>query len=516
LTDQPTEPDPSRRFHRTRSLAERVRPPRTMRGLIALIVVVGGVGTLVAIGGLKAMEWTESASFCSKCHTMAPEEKAYKLSVHRDVSCAECHVKPGLDGLIEAKLNGAKQTLEVLTGTYPEPIPPPDHSKLPNPKDTCMKCHSLDEIAGAGSPSKIIVDPRYRRDKSNTRETVAVVVRPPGLSEGNGSPGAHWHVQQDVEFASPDEHSQRIDWVGVTYKNGTKKQFIARKEVGISSDARPDIARLKRTETSRQMTCIECHNRVGHEMPTPDSAIDESIASGKISPSLPFVKRFGLARLEREYSSEGEADKTIEGLRGVYATRYPLVYRSQKRKVNRAVKQLKLLYGLVATPDMKAVAADYPSNLGHQTGRGCFRCHDGSHYEVSPKGKILKKTIPWECNTCHTFPQVGNNVSSISLLDAPKSHRSKLWVFEHKDQGTLAEAQSNSFCSNCHSSGAAKVDHEEMLFRHPTAIENAGLSACRYCHQPSWCARCHKKPVLSSGKGYVHRKEDLREGGDIE
>ncbi len=522
LTDQPTEhgeatpggePGPAnayRRFDRVRSLAERVRPPRTMRGLIALVVVVGGIGTLVAIGSLKAMEWTETEGFCSKCHTMAPEEKAYKLSVHRDVACAECHVKPGFSGLVEAKLNGAKQTLEVLLGTFPKPIPAPDHSKLPDPKDTCMKCHSLGDIAGDGNPTKVIVRPRYRENKANTKETVAVVVRPPELGSKNDPPGAHWHVKQEVEFTSPDEQSREIDWVGVKYKDGRTKQFIARPEINVSSDVRSDINRLKSNETTRRMNCIDCHNRVGHELPSPDQAVDESIASGKISQSLPYIKREGINRLTRRYDSTEEADRAIAGLRGMYAAKYPLVARTRRHQVDEAVRELQLIYGLVATPNMKTVASTYPNNLGHQTSRGCFRCHDGNHYQVAAGGRVLKKTIPWECTTCHTFPQIGRRVSSVSLLGRPPSHEDRLWVFDHKNDASSIDASgTGGFCANCHNSGAAKVEHDEMLYRHPEAIEKAGIGACRYCHKAASCARCHKKPVLSSGNDYVHRREDL-------
>jgi nitrate/TMAO reductase-like tetraheme cytochrome c subunit len=515
----PVEPDPEvsyRRFDRTRAFGERhLRPPKTMRGLIVLIAAVGAIGTLVAIGGLKAMAWTETEGFCSRCHTMAPESKAYSLSVHRDVACAECHVKPGLGGLIEAKLNGAKQTLEILTGSFPKPIPAPDHSKLPDPKDTCMKCHSLGDIAGDGNPTKIIVHPRFRDDKANTRETVAVVVRPPELGAEKGAPGAHWHVKQNVEFTSPDEQSRKIDWVGVTYKDGRRKQFIARPQVHISSDVSPDIKRLKADETTRHMNCIDCHNRVGHEIPSPDEAIDESIASGRIGQDLPYIKREGVSRVDHKYSSYSEADRAIEGLRRMYAMRYPLVARTRRAEVNRAVRELKLIYDLVATPNMKAVAETYPNNLGHQTSRGCFRCHDGDHYQVTARGRVLKKTIPWECTTCHTFPQAGKTVSSVSLLGEPKSHRDRLWVFDHKNQASSIDASgTGGFCANCHNSGAAKVDHDEMLYRHPSAIEKAGLGACRYCHQPASCARCHKKPVLNTDKPYVHRRADLaRERG---
>ncbi len=514
----PGEPEPMRyrRFARTRALAGRlVRPPRSSRGFLVALAVVGGLGSLVAIGGSTVQKWTETEGFCSQCHTMDPEVKAYRLGVHRDVACGECHVGPGLGGLVKAKLNGARQTLEMLTGTFPRPVPPPDHSVLPSPQDTCMKCHPLDEIAAAGNPTKVILQPRYLEDKANTRETVAVVVRPPGLGTGKGeAPGAHWHVQQQVEFTSPDEKSRRIDWVGVTYKDGRTKQFIARPQVGISSDARPDIRRLQETETTRQMNCTECHNRVGHDIPSPDRAIDDAIAAGKISQSLPYIKREGLSRLGKSYGSTEDADRAIDGIRGMYAAKYPLVAKTRRREVDRAVDQLKLIYQLVATPEMKSIAADYPNNLGHQTSRGCFRCHDGAHYQVGPGGRVLDKTIPWECTTCHTFPQVGRTVSSVSLLGEPADHRSKLWVFNHKNEASSLEpAATGSFCTNCHNSGAALVNHDEMLYRHPDAIEKAGIGACRYCHQEATCARCHKKPVLDSKQPYDHRRADLlREG----
>lgn len=509
----PRDPEPEGSGGRIGALVGRVvRPPRTPLGFLAVIAVVGGLGSLAAIAGVASEKWTETEGFCSQCHTMAPQAKAYKLSVHRDVACGECHVGPGIKGFVKAKINGAKQTLEVLTGTFPEPIEPPDHELLPDPKDTCMECHSLDKIAATGNPMDLVLRSRYREDKANTREMVAVVVRPSRLGEGKGGRGAHWHVQQKVEFASPDEQSRKIDWVGVTYKDGSTKQFISRREITVSSDARPDIRRLMSTEKTRDMSCIECHNRVGHEFPAPDRAIDDAIAEGEISRSLPYIKRMGVSRVDREYESVEEAERGIEGIRGMYAAKYPLIARKQRRKVEQAVDELKLIYRLVASPEMKAISSDYPSNLGHQSSPGCFRCHDGGHYQVTRKGRVLDKVIPWACTTCHTFPQVGGRVSSVSLLGRPPSHRSKLWVFKHKGKAASLDpgATNSGYCSNCHDSGAAEVKHDEMLFRHPQAIAKAGLKACSYCHQEASCARCHKKPMLEKDKDYVHRDEDLR------
>ena len=155
------------------------------------------------------------------------------------------------------------------------------------------------------------------------------------------------------------------------------------------------------------------------------------------------------------------------------------------------------------------VSADYPNNLGHQSGPGCFRCHDGSHFAVGPEGRLLTTTIPWECTTCHTFPQVGKKVSSVALLAPPPDHQSKLWVFEHAhDHLALEPSANSSFCANCHSSGLAKVEHEEMLYHHPQVIEKAGLQECYYCHQQTFCARCHK-PVPGANQFGVHSEAGL-------
>lgn len=495
---------------RIRALAVRLlRPPRSRRGFLIALAAVGGLGSLVAIAGLASEQWAESEAFCSKCHTMAPQAKAYQLSPHRDVACGECHVGPGVGGFVKAKFNGARQTLQMLTGNFPKPIPPPDHDLLPSPEDTCMECHSLERISGGSMPTKVVLRPRYREDRANTRETVAVVVRPSRLGQ-EGSRGAHWHVQQEVEFTSAGEGSGKIDWVKVTYRDGRTKQFVSRSEVGVSSDARPDVKRLVDTQKTRRMTCIDCHNRVGHELPSPVRAIDESIDAGRISPSLPFIKREGVARIGRGYESGEDAERAIGGLRKKYAR----VAKKRPRAVNRAVGELQRLYRLVATPEMKAIATAYPNNLGHQSSPGCFRCHDGGHFRVDPKGRVLDETIPWACTTCHTFPQAGREVSSVSLLGQPEDHESDRWVFDHKNRvSSLEPPETGGYCANCHDSGAALVNHDEMLYRHPQAIDKAGLKACQYCHQKASCARCHKEPVLDSGKPYVHGREERSGGG---
>jgi len=525
---------PVQRFRRVRALfapAGRVlgkipHPPlRSRHGLLLLFLLVAGFGSVVTIGGVQAIKYTETASFCGRCHTMDPELKAFAMSPHKELTCAECHVEPGAAGWIKAKTKGTKQLIQVITGQFPKPIPPPDHADLPPVRDTCLACHSLKEITENGGPVKLVLRPRYRLDETNTRETVAVMLRPGGLGEASGVLGVHWHVQQQVTYTTADIRSRRIDLVEIKAPDGTTKQFIAGQQVGVSTDVKPDIDRLKSSETTRLMDCIDCHNRIGHGIPSPDQAVDEAIAAGRISNALPFIKRDSVALLNGDYPSLQAADKAISGLRSTYASHYPLVLKTNEVKVTQAIEELKTQYRLIATPAMKVQAKTYPDNLGHQASPGCFRCHDGAHFLVV-KGQITKEKIPSACATCHTFPQIGASASRFPLVDKPASsslaseladfplgaqpatHKDELWVFNHKTTvskrepagTTCAACHTRSYCVNCHNSGAVKVTHNEMLYNHVQAIATAGGNqACAYCHQEASCALCHKNPVLQPG-----------------
>jgi nitrate/TMAO reductase-like tetraheme cytochrome c subunit len=496
-----------------RVLAKIPHPPwRSKRGMFVLALLVGGFGAIAGVGGITAVHFSETSAFCGMCHTMDPELKAYEMSPHKEVACAECHVDPGLAGFVKAKMNGTKQLYGILAGKYPTPIEPPDHAHLPPVEKTCMECHSLKEITENGGPVKLVLRPRYRLDKPNTKDTLAVMVRPSGLGEASAKDGAspdgaggvrgvHWHVQQDVTYTSGDDHAQKIDLVTITAKDGSKQEYVAGAEVSVSTDVKVDIDRLKLSQTSRRMDCIGCHNRVGHNVPSPDRAVDAAMAEGKISQDLPFIKRDGVALLKGDYPTQAAADEAIDGLRA----KYPLTAPAQKKKVTQAIEELKVQYRLIATPAMKVQAKTYPDNLGHQTAPGCFRCHDGAHYLVV-KNKVTNKTIPSTCATCHTFPQVGASASSFPLGAKPADHRDKLYVFSHKlgvktadPSGTSCSAcHAKSYCENCHKSGAIKVKHSAMLFNHAKVIKTAGgTTACTYCHLPAYCKKCHKdKDVL--------------------
>ncbi len=475
--------------------------PRTRRGFFAVLLVLGAFGTAGAYGGATLIQWTETADFCGRCHQMGSELAAYESGPHRDVACAECHVAPGLDGWITAKINGTRQLIQVLTGNYPRPVPPPDHADLPPVKDTCERCHTVDSLSAASLVTRLT----FTQDESNSRQLIGLLIRPGSGDLFDKNRGVHWHVLQDVEYWTSDEDASVIDYVQATQADGSVKSFLAQSQVTAPDAVAPDVARITSADRQRTMDCLDCHNRVGHPLADPGKSLDEAMATGVVDTSLPYIKREGMRILNGDYPTSEAAAAAADQLRTFYELNYPAIAASKPGAIDAAINEIDTLYKLTATPDMKVTARTYPDLLGHQNFPGCFRCHDGGHYLVKD-GKLTSTTIPSTCDTCHTFPQLGPAVASLPVGVPPPTHTDKLWVFNHKNVVTsldpggtsCGECHARDYCVNCHSTGAVNVDHDEMLTNHAAVILKAGNTACAYCHQPVFCARCHAEPVLPS------------------
>jgi nitrate/TMAO reductase-like tetraheme cytochrome c subunit len=488
---------PAGRFARI----SRLRPhlPTSRRGLFALLLVIGGVIGAATFTGVTAIRWTETADFCGRCHAMAPELAAYAHGPHSDVACAECHVEPGVAGWIKSKINGTRQLIDVVLGRFPTPIPPPDHTQLPSPDDTCKRCHDIENQAVASLKTRV----EFAEDEANTRQFVGLMVRPGGGDVLDVNRSAHWHVLRNVTYASDSPNGATIDYVAATAEDGSTEEFIAQDKITDAGDVQPDIDAVKSTDRLTTMTCYDCHNRAGHDIPNPRTGLDYALSTGAIDSNLPYVKREGMRILTTAYPDAETADLAADGLRRFYDANYPDVAARQAAEIDQAIAQLKVLYRQTATPEMKVTAKTYPDNLGHTDFPGCFRCHDGGHFLVKD-GQVTKTPIPSTCDTCHTFPQIGPAVASLPLGQPPSTHGDKLWVFDHKNVATsvdpggqsCGECHARDYCVNCHSTGAVTVDHDLMATNHAQVIRNQGNTACAYCHQPVFCARCHDQPVL--------------------
>ncbi len=465
------------------------RHPFLLAGVVSVLV-----GSLT-FTGFKSLQYMETPEFCQRCHTMEPEVVSHEDSPHSRVECAECHVGRGLTGLLKSKWAGAQQMFQVIFGTYPRPIPPAAHG-MPPPEQTCLRCHD---------PSRqrddvIVMRSRYMEDERNSMQRVALMVRVAG-DEAQGTKGIHWHANWRVEFVPVDESARAIEWVSVENPDGTRDEYLAQDAVEITEQAGLRADQLRSSAAVRRMSCYDCHNRVGHELRTPARAIDEALSDGSIDPTVPFIKKKAMEVISAPYGSQEEAERAIYALTDFYRQEYPELFSSVAESLDRSLRTLITIYRETASPEMLASFNTYPSFLGHTDSAGCFRCHDGGHFKIVD-GRLSEERIPSRCSLCHTFPLAGSRTPNLMIGEPPTNHDNPLWVFDHKSVATSVEVgetecqkcHSQTYCTDCHATGALAIDHDKMLYNHASVIRDARTSqVCTYCHQTAFCRRCHEE-----------------------
>ncbi len=423
-------------------------------GVTVALVSAASVGSTWAAFG-----WMETPEFCSACHVMQPERQAFERSPHSGIECAECHIAPGLSGLVKAKMDGTFQLIDLALNRYERPIPPPGH-KLARTAvaDNCKQCHR----EPPASQDQLLVHRTFKDDEPNSEQEVAFVLKLDQAPEDGQGRGIHWHVMSRVEFRHSDEDERQIDYVRVTEPSGAVHEYAtllgSLRKPSTDGEEGPQVASA--TDT---MTCITCHNRVGHEFQSPDRVLDDALRRGEIDRTLPYVKREGLDLLTATYASTQEANAAIGELDGFYRDAYPDVYAAKQPQIERAIGVLRDRYQLVASPEMAATYETYPSFLGHRDTAGCFRCHDGKHFQIDEQGLATGAPIPSGCSTCHTTP----------TLTDPRQWSAPDW------RGGPHPA-------------TMRFDHAEII------RSEQGAGRCALCHQRPFCAQCHQDDVLSS------------------
>jgi hypothetical protein len=352
---------------------------RRSLGFVALATFINFV--IVGTASYRGVAQMDKPSFCGQaCHVMAPEWNAYHVAPHASVACTECHIASGLGGFVYAKLNGARQLIHVVLGSYPRPVMA--EGKVPPARTTCVHCHNPNKYIG----DKLVVKTSFGDDENNSATHSLVLVHIGGQDLSGRLSGIHGAHLGHIEFISPNDMKQEIPWVAKVNADGSTVEFV-------SSDAKSPV-----TGEKHMMDCIDCHNRVAHSFDTPESALNKAMAQGRISPSLPFVHKEGLALIKAEYASQDEAESKItDGLKEFYRSQHPDASNQKSSQIDAAAKALTAIYGQNVFPFMKVTWGTHPNNIGHNDYPGCFRCHDGSHSTKDGK------SIDNDCSTCHNL-----------------------------------------------------------------------------------------------------------------
>ena len=475
------------RYHKLRQGREVVELPQldlnTPRHRFILgttfVLIIAFLG-FSAVGGYQAYHFSDSVEFCGQaCHTvMRPEFTAYQSSPHARVPCVACHIGPGAEWFVKAKISGAYQVYSVTFNKFSRPIPTPIHNLRPA-QETCEQCHWPAKFWGEQLANRV----HFASDKANTRREISLLIKTGGGTQEGLTHGIHWHmnIANKIWYIATDEKRLEIPWVRIQDPSGRITEFV--------STVKPITPAERQGREMRRMDCMDCHNRPSHKYLPPGRALDTSLLTGRISADLPFIKMVAVEAMVQPYATTAEAERKVEQyIRGFYEKKYSSVLQAQAEKLQAAIAEVKRLYGQNFFPEMRVNWQAYPDHIGHKEFPGCFRCHDGKH--VSAEGRVISR----DCGSCHDFLEKKKG-SLLRVAATP--------AFAHPWK--LGGKHAEILCGACHTGGPAK----QATCRGCHNISASGPMAsmhCQQCHlKEQWlqpvaeCTTCH------AGLGELHK-----------
>jgi hypothetical protein len=396
------------------------------------IFVVGTVIFLflTGIGSYELYHYSESVEFCGTiCHeVMKPEYVAYQNSPHASVACSQCHIGPGAEWFVKAKITGLYQVYAVLTNNFPRPIPTPIENLRPA-RETCEQCHWPQKFYS----NSLRTEKHYLTDKANTPWEIQLRMKTGPTHSSQGlKEGIHWHINPNtqIEYITTDAKREVIPWVRYINKL-TGDTLIFNDQNEPLGEGATD------TLSMRTMDCMDCHNRPSHNYHTPSKFIDDAMSAGEIPVDLPEIKKISMEILAKPYGTTDSAMKSIETqIWDFYMINYPDVFSKNQEKVKKAIAGIQESFNLNVFPEMNAGWDGYPSHIGHREFNGCFRCHNGQHQTSS--GEVISK----DCNLCHSIMMQGN---ADTMQVAPFNGS-----LEFLHPVDIEDAWKETNCSECH------------------------------------------------------------------
>jgi nitrate/TMAO reductase-like tetraheme cytochrome c subunit len=348
-----------------------------------------------ALGSYEAFTFTESVEFCGKlCHeVMKPEYAAYQGSPHARVRCVDCHVGSGADWYVRSKLSGLYQVYAVTLGTVPRPIETPIVNLRPA-RETCEECHWPQKFYAR----KLVTQKHFLSDEKNSEWDITLTMKIGApLSALGLQEGIHWHINQNIriEYKALDKKREKVPWVKYTNLKTNESFIYQDKNVKLSEDV---LAKLE----TREMDCMDCHNRPSHNYQPPAFFVNNAIIAGDIPKELPRIKAAALDILRDHFKTTDDAMKSIsERIQSFYKDNYPEIYSTKKELIQKAIAGIQKEFNRNIFPEMKVRWDVYPNNIGHLEFIGCFRCHNDNH--STDRGRLIKR----DCTICHSINAQG-------------------------------------------------------------------------------------------------------------
>ena len=431
------------------------------------VLFVFAVPVFLLLAIPPAWEYSNTADFCGKtCHTMPPEYNTYLVSPHARVPCVDCHI--GRDWIAKQALRKTEHVTllyKTVTGDYEYPI---RVSSMRPARDTCERCHFPEKF----SDDSLRVIHRFDDSEENAPYAIYLLMHTGGGSQREGlGRGIHWHIENKIEYITTDAEHQDIPWVRVQYADGTTDEYV-------SLDATIDTDNLGQY-TLHEMDCISCHNRISHLIPPPRTLVDTALLRGDLPADLPYIRARAVEALA--LTDDAAFEQALAEMETFYQEEYPDLYEERRADVDSAIALVAQLHADNTYSEQELNWETHPNNIGHRDSAGCFRCHDGKHFNAAGEAVRL------ECNLCHSIPQIvrpGVIEPMLPLVTGlePSSHLDSTWIARH-------HVELDETCTNCHTTENAGGTTDTSF------CSNSG------CHGVDWRYAGFDAPSLAAALG---------------
>ncbi|WML41190.1 NapC/NirT family cytochrome c [Neobacillus sp. OS1-2] len=402
------------------------------------LLFVSLVGCIVIFGGgYGVLSLTNSPSFCASCHEMAPEYSTYTASAHNNISCVQCHIKPGFVNMVTHKMKSMKEVYYHVTGV-PEQIVQTEEEAVSN--ENCLQCHSKNRLVTASGDLKV-------NHKGHIEEGIPCISCHAGV------------VHAKIVTRGINTEDVRGHWTKENAEKLVEKKYL-----------RPNMG-----------SCIDCHDKVNNgEKPWEDVAYN-------VPPNPEEVEK-KLEEKATETTNEGVTteEKEAEALAAHDQKTQEIILQA----IGKQQKDVKLsmacetCHKKIKVPKNHKVegwAGNHGGDAIQQLDK-CVNCHQDSKWvREIPKEDIMsllkmgnqkEKYVP---NMTLVKDQARTNkFCSACHADRPESHgESNQWLTGHADKAKTSDMKAECFV--CHDRDKPKADSTDA--KAPTDVY------CQYCHR---------------------------------
>lgn len=385
--------------------------------LLVCIVVFGG--------GYGVLSFTNSPTFCSSCHEMQPEYTSYTASSHNEISCVQCHIKPGTVSMLTHKVKSMKEVYYHVTGV-PNQIVQTEEEAISN--ENCLQCHSKNRLVTASGDLKV-------NHKGHINDGIPCITCHSGVVHAK-------MAARDINVTA-----DRTKWTPENAQKLIEEKYL-----------KPNMG-----------TCIDCHDKVNKgEKPWKDVAYSV--------PPNPEEKK-----AETKTSADTEAVQAAHN-KNTQDIILQAVGKQQKDvKVSMACETC---HREIKVPKSHKIN-DWQTNHGAtaiQKLDTCINCHQDSKWEKEiPKEDIMSilKLGPekekYTANVIVTKEEARTNkFCSTCHSNRPSGHeQSNNWLTGHAVKASTPESKAECFV--CHDN--AKPNPNSTDAKAPTDVY------CQYCHR---------------------------------